>query len=162
MAGGRGSGTKQHALAGDTAILRIQTGREFDAVFVQQERVLESAAGKQSFGESGQEDDIEAASARFFDRADEDAAVTAPGRFGAEKAQAFREDVVDFVERSGADVAHGFQLAENAEHGFGTAERHLREIGEPVEPDAPCFRGRQGARASQSEEERKCFKRSSC
>ncbi len=93
------------------SVLCVETGGEFDAMFVEQKRIFECAAREKSFGESRQKDDIEAASARFFDGADEDAAVAALGRVGAEEAQAFGEDVVDFVQRSGADFAHGLQLA---------------------------------------------------
>ena len=126
-------------------VLCVQTGGEFDALFVQQERIFERAAREKSFGESGQKDDIETAAARFFDGADEDPAVAALGRFGAEESQAFGEHVIHFVERSGAHLAHRFQLAQNAEHGLGAAQRHLRELGQAVQPDAPLFRGWEGA-----------------
>ncbi len=118
-----GGGAEQHAFTGNALVLCSKAGREFDALFVQQKRIFEGAAREKSFREPGQEDDIETASARFLDGADEDAAVAALGRFGAQKAQAFGENVVDFVERSRANLAHGFQLTENAEHGFGMAER---------------------------------------
>ncbi len=101
----------------------VEAGGEFDALFVEQKRIFEGAAGEKSFRESGQKDDVETTPARFLNGADEDAAAAALGWFGAEKAQAFGKNVINFVERSGANFAHGFQFTENAEHGFGMAER---------------------------------------
>ena len=154
MDGGRGSGAEQHAFARDALVLRVETGGELRAVLVQQERIFESAAREESFGEAGQKDDVEAASARFFDGTDEDTAVAALGRLGAQEAEAFGEDVVDFVERSRADFAHGLQFAQDAEDRFGTAERHLSEVGEAIEPDAPAFGGGKRAENVQSREGR--------
>ena len=96
-------------------------------MFIQQERIFERAAREKAFGEAGKKDDFEAASTGFFDGADEDAAVAALGRLGAQEAQALGKHVVDFVERDRADFAHGIELAQDGQDRFRAAKRRLRE-----------------------------------
>jgi hypothetical protein len=112
--GGRGGEAKQHAFGGDAVWLDRKTSLKFDAVFIEQQRVFERAAGEEAFGESRQEDHIEAKPARLFDGADENTAVTALGRLSAQKTEAFGKDIRDFVERSGSNLAHGLEFAQNA------------------------------------------------
>ncbi len=141
---GSGGGAKQEAFGCDSLGLRDKAGIESLAVFVQQERIFESPARKETFSETRQEDDVEGAAARLFDGADEDQAVAAHGRLRAKRTQLFRENVVDFVERSGANVAHGFELAQKAQDGLGTTERDLSEAGQMARAIPPSFRRRKG------------------
>jgi hypothetical protein len=66
------------------------------AVNIEKQRVLECAPGKNAFGKSGQKHGIEDAPARFFNGANEHAAVTAPRRIAAEGAETVGEDAMNF------------------------------------------------------------------
>ena len=118
------------------------TGLKFDAMFVQQERVFQGATREQALGQAGEEDRIEGAAAGFIDGSDEDMAVAAPRRIGAERAHFFRKHIVDFFKRGWAHFAHRFQFAQDREHGFGITQGHLGQLGQASEPFAPlrCFR----------------------
>ena len=70
LARGHGHGaSEQHALADYPVILEEEWRLPVD---VEQQRVFEHLAREQAFGQSGEEDDVEAAAAGFVDGSDED------------------------------------------------------------------------------------------
>ena len=119
---GRYTAAQLNSLAGNTIALHFEASSQLRAMRIEQKRVFQGSPRKKAFGQARQENNLKAASSRFFNRSYEDGAETALRRFVAQNPKFFGEDIVDFIERSGTDLAHGLQLAQDREHGFGTAE----------------------------------------
>src|SRR5260370_32247932 len=103
-------------------------------MLVEQQRIFERAARKESFSQSRQEDGVESAPACLVDGADEYVAVAPFRRVRAEKTQFFPKHVVHFVEAPRAAFPPWLPLPPNPEHGFRAAQRPPGEIRETIEP----------------------------
>src|SRR5437867_9195820 len=92
---------KQQPLALAAFVLRRERGVEGLAQPVEQDRILAGFLRKNPLGEAWQERDVEGATSRLLDRADEDTSIAIGGWRLGERRQLVGEHIPNLAERDG-------------------------------------------------------------